>query len=37
VLAGQATTAAVVGDEIWAVHPHFADAEPPTIEQGVFE
>jgi hypothetical protein len=36
-LAGQATTAAVVGDEIWAVHPHFADAEPPTIEQGVFE
>lgn len=37
VLAGQATTAAAVGDEIWAVHPHFADAERPTIEQGVFE
>ena len=36
-LAGQATTAAAVGDEIWAVHPHFADAERPTIEQGVFE
>ncbi len=35
-LAGQATTAAVVGDEIWAVHPHFADAEAPTVEQGVF-
>lgn len=32
----QATTAAVVGDEVWAVHPHFADAEPPTIERGVF-
>ena len=36
ILNGQATTAAVVGDEIWAVHPHFADAEPPTIERGVF-
>ena len=36
VLAGQATTAAVVGDEIWAVHPHFGDAEAPTVEQGVF-
>ena len=36
VLAGQATTAAAVGDEVWAVHPHFADAEPPTIERGVF-
>ena len=36
-LAGQATTAAAVGDEIWAVHPHFADAERPTIEQGVFD
>ena len=37
VLNGQATTAAVVGDEIWAVHPHFNDAEPPTIERGVFQ
>jgi hypothetical protein len=37
ILNGQATTAAVVGDEIWAVHPHFADAERPTIERGVFQ
>ena len=37
ILNGQATTAAIVGDEIWAVHPHFADAEPPTIERGVFQ
>ena len=36
-LNGQATTAAIVGDEIWAVHPHFADAEPPTIERGPFQ
>ena len=36
-LNGQATTAAIVGDEIWAVHPHFADAEPPTIERGDFQ
>jgi sugar lactone lactonase YvrE len=35
-LNGQATTAAIVGDDIWAVHPHFADAEPPTIERGIF-
>jgi len=37
VLAGQATTAAAVGADVWAVHPHFADAEQPTIEQGVFQ
>jgi sugar lactone lactonase YvrE len=37
VLAGQATTAAAVGNEVWAVHPHFADAERPTIEQAVFD
>ena len=37
ILNGQATTAAIVGDEIWAVHPHFADAEPPTIERGLFQ
>jgi sugar lactone lactonase YvrE len=37
ILNGQATTAAIVGDEIWAVHPHFADAEPPTIELGLFQ
>ena len=36
VLNGQATTAAVVGNDIWAVHPHFGDAEAPTIERGVF-
>jgi sugar lactone lactonase YvrE len=36
-LNGQATTAAIVGDEIWAVHPHFNDAEPPTIERGLFQ
>jgi sugar lactone lactonase YvrE len=35
-LNGQATTVAIVGDDVWAVHPHFADAEPPTIERGVF-
>jgi hypothetical protein len=35
-LAGQATTAAAVGDEIWAVHPHFADGDPPSVEQAVF-
>ena len=29
----QATTAAVVGDEIYVVHPHFADEEPPTVER----
>lgn len=33
---GQATTAAAVGNEIYAVHPHFADADPPSIEQAVF-
>jgi hypothetical protein len=32
VLNGQATTAAVAGGQIWAVHPHFGDADPPTIE-----
>ncbi len=37
ILNGQATTAAIVGDEIWAVHPHFADAEPPTIERANFQ
>jgi sugar lactone lactonase YvrE len=34
---GQATTAAAVGNEIYAVHPHFADADPPSIEQAVFQ
>ena len=36
-LAGQATTAAAVGPDIWAVHPHFGDADPPSLEQAVFE
>jgi len=36
-LAGQATTAAAVGDDIYAVHPHFADADPPSIERATFQ
>jgi sugar lactone lactonase YvrE len=35
-LAGQATTVAVVGDDIYVVHPHFSDDDPPTLEQAVF-
>ena len=34
---GQATTAAVVGDDVYVVHPHFADEDPPTFERVVFE
>lgn len=34
--AGQATTAASVGDAIYTVQPHFADQEAPTIERAVF-
>lgn len=30
---GQATTAAVVGNDIYVVHPHFADQDPPSIER----
>lgn len=30
---GQATTAAAIGDAIYAVHPHFADSDPPSIER----
>ncbi|HEY8521745.1 MAG TPA: hypothetical protein VIN61_16870 [Gammaproteobacteria bacterium] len=30
---GQATTVAVVGDDLYVVHPHFADPEPPSIER----
>lgn len=30
---GQATTAAAVGDALYVVHPHFADADPPSIER----
>ncbi len=36
-LVGQATTAAAVGNDIWAVHPHFMDADPPSFEQAVFK
>jgi hypothetical protein len=36
-LVGQATTAAAVGKDIWAVHPHFADADAPSLEQAVFK
>ena len=27
----QATTVAVVGEELYVIHPHFADADPPSI------
>ena len=37
VLVGQATTAAAVGNDIWVVHPHFMDADPPSFEQAVFK
>ena len=33
----QATTAAVVGDDVYVVHPHFGDAEPPSLERVVFQ
>ena len=33
---GQGTTAAAVGDEIFVVQPHFADAEPPEILRAKF-
>lgn len=35
--ATQATTAAVVGDDVYVVHPHFADEDPPSFERVVFE
>ena len=34
---GQGTTAAVVGDDIYVVQPHFADAEPPVVERVTFQ
>ena len=34
--AGQATTGAAVGSEIFSVQPHFADQEPPTIHRATF-
>jgi sugar lactone lactonase YvrE len=33
---GQGTTGAVVGDDIYVVQPHFADAEPPVVERVTF-
>ena len=33
----QATTAAAVGDDIYVVHPHFGDEEPPSIERVAFQ
>lgn len=35
--AEQATTAAVVGDDVYVVHPHFMDENPPSIEKVAFE
>ena len=34
---GQATTAAVVGDDVYVLHPHFGDNDPPSFEYVVFE
>ena len=33
----QATTAAVIGDDIYVVHPHFAGDDPPSVERVVFQ
>jgi sugar lactone lactonase YvrE len=33
----QATTAAVVGDDVYVVQPHFQDSEPPKIERVTFQ
>ena len=33
---GQATTAAVAGEDVFVVQPHFADAEPPVILRARF-
>jgi sugar lactone lactonase YvrE len=33
---GAATTAAAAGSDIYAVHPHFNDQDPPSIERAVF-
>ena len=32
----QGTTAAVVGDDVYVVHPHFADEDPPSVERVTF-
>ena len=33
----QATTAAVIGDAVYVVHPHFGDADPPSLERVTFK
>ena len=33
----QATTVAVVGDELYLVHPHFADEDPPSVSRVAFQ
>ena len=33
----QATTAAVVGDHVYVVHPHFADDDPPSVSRVEFQ
>ncbi len=33
----QATTVAVVGDDIYVVHPHFADEDPPSVTRVTFQ
>ena len=33
---GQGTTAAVVGNDVYVVYPHFADPEPPSVERVTF-
>ncbi len=34
---GQSTTGAAVGDDIYVVHPHFGDADPPMIDRVTFD
>ncbi len=33
----QGTTAAVVGDDVYVVHPHFADDDPPSVTRVEFQ
>ena len=33
----QGTTAAVVGDDVYVVHPHFADEDPPSVTRVTFQ
>jgi sugar lactone lactonase YvrE len=34
---GQGTTAAVAGNDVYVVQPHFADQDPPVVERVVFQ